>query len=38
MMTWYPDGYTWKDGVRYGGLALASRAGINLIREFVLRR
>jgi hypothetical protein len=38
MMTWYPDGYTWKDGVRYGGLALGSRAGINLIREFVLRR
>jgi len=38
VMTWYPDGYTWKDGVRYGGLALASRAGINLIREFVLRR
>jgi hypothetical protein len=37
-MEWYPDGYTWKDGVRNGGLALASRAGINLIREFVLRR
>jgi hypothetical protein len=38
MMTWYPDGYTWKDGMRYGGLALASRAGINLIREFVFHR
>jgi hypothetical protein len=38
MMTWYPDGYSWKDGVRYGGLALASRAGINLIREFVFHR
>jgi len=38
MMTWYPDGYSWKDGVRYGGLALASRAGMSLIREFVFRR
>jgi hypothetical protein len=38
MMTWYPDGYTCKDGIRYGGLALASRAGINLIREFIFRR
>ena len=38
MMTWYPDGYTWKDGVRYGGLALASRAWMNLLREFVFRR
>jgi len=38
VMTWYPDGYSWKDGVRYGGLAFASRAGMNLIREFVFRR
>jgi hypothetical protein len=38
MMTWYPDGYTYKDGLRYGGLALASRAGVNLIREFIMRR
>jgi hypothetical protein len=38
MMTWFPEGYTYKDGFRYGGLALASRAGINLIREFILRR
>lgn len=38
MITWFPDGYTWKDGVGYGGLALASRAGVNLIREFILRR
>jgi hypothetical protein len=38
VMTWYPDGYTHKDGVRYSVLALASRAGINLIREFVFRR
>lgn len=38
MMTWYPDGYTYKDGLRFGGLALASRAGVNLIREFIIRR
>jgi hypothetical protein len=38
MMTWYPDGYTYKDGLGYGGLALTSRAGVNLIREFILRR
>jgi hypothetical protein len=38
MMTWYPDGYTSKDGLRYGGLALASRASVNLIREFIMHR
>lgn len=38
MMTWYPDRYTAKDGAGYGVLALASRVGVNLIREFVLRR
>jgi hypothetical protein len=38
MMTWYPPGYTYKDGLRYGALALASRAGVNLIREFIIRR
>jgi len=38
MMTWYPDGYICKDGVRCCGLALASRAGINLIRAFVFHR
>ncbi len=38
MMAWYPDGYTYKDGLRYGGLALASRAGVNLVREFIMRR
>ena len=38
MMAWYPNGYTYKDGLGYGGLALASRAGVNLIREFLIRR
>jgi hypothetical protein len=38
MMTWFPDSYSYKDGVRYSGLALASRAGVNLLREFIIRR
>jgi hypothetical protein len=38
MMTWYPDRYTYKEGLGYGGLALASRAAVNLIREFITRR
>ena len=38
MMAWYPDRYTYRDGLRYSGLALASRAGMNLIREFIMRR
>ena len=38
MMAWFPDGYTYRDGLRYGGLALTSRAGVNLIREFIMRR
>jgi len=38
MMTWYPRGYTYKDGLGYGCLALASRAGVDLIREFIVRR
>ncbi len=38
MMAWYPERYTYKDGLRYGGLAVTSRAGVNLIREFILRR
>ena len=38
MMTWYPQRYTYKDGAGYGVLALASRAGVNLIREFVMHR
>ena len=37
-MAWYPKRYTYKDGLAYGGLALTSRAGVNLIREFILRR
>ncbi len=38
MMTWYPEGHTYKDGLGYGALALTSRAGVNLIREFILHR
>lgn len=38
MIAWFPDGYTYKDGLGYSGLALASRAGVNLLREFIIRR
>ena len=38
MMTWYPQRYTYKDGLGYGVLALTSRAGVNLIREFIMGR
>jgi hypothetical protein len=38
MMTWYPDSYTYRDGLRYGALALASRAAVDLVREFIIRR
>jgi hypothetical protein len=38
MMTWYPDRYTYKEGVGYGGLALVSRAAVNLVREFITHK
>lgn len=38
LLAWYPEGYTYKDGLRFGGLALTSRVGVNLIREFIMRR
>ena len=36
--SWYPERFGWKDGVAFGGLALTSRSGVNLVREFILRR
>jgi hypothetical protein len=33
--TWYPDRYSYKDGLRWGTYSLATGFGINLIREFV---
>ena len=33
--TWYPDRYTYKDGIRSGTTSLLTGFGINLVREFV---
>lgn len=33
--TWYPDRYTYKDGLRQGTNTLLTGFGINLLREFV---
>lgn len=33
--TWYPDRYTYKDGLRSGSTRLLTGFGMNLIREFV---
>ena len=34
--TWYPDRYTYKDGLRSGTTTLVMGFGINLLREFVI--
>jgi hypothetical protein len=36
--TWYPDRYTYKDGLRSGTTTLFMGFGINLFREFVINR
>jgi hypothetical protein len=33
--TWYPERYSYKDGIRSGNMTLLTGFGINLIREFV---
>jgi len=33
--TWYPDRFSYKDGLRWGTYSLATGFGINLIREFI---
>jgi hypothetical protein len=35
--TWYPDRYSYKDGMRNASYSLLSGFGMNLLREFVLR-
>ncbi len=35
---WYPDGYDYKDGLRFGAGSLTVTAGVCLVREFILRR
>ena len=34
--TWYPDRYSYKDGLRSGTTTLLTGFGINLVREFVI--
>ena len=34
--TWYPDRYSYKDGLRSGTTTLLTGFGINLLREFVI--
>lgn len=34
--TWYPERYSYKDGLRSGSMTLLAGFGINLIREFVV--
>ena len=36
--TWYPDRYSYKDGLRSGTTTLLTGFGINVLREFVIRR
>ena len=36
--TWYPDRYNYKDGLRSGTTTLLTGFGINVLREFVIRR
>lgn len=36
--TWYPDRYSWKDGVKSGTISLGFNAGFNLIKEFVWKK
>jgi hypothetical protein len=36
--TWYPDRYSYKDGLRHGTTTLLTGFGINVLREFVIRR
>jgi hypothetical protein len=33
--TWYPDRYSWKDGLKSGTISLGFTAGMNLIKEFI---
>lgn len=35
--TWYPDRYSYKDGLRHGTATLLTGFGISLMREFVIK-
>ena len=34
---WFPDRYSYKDGLREGTISLGVRFGVNLLREFILK-
>lgn len=36
--TWYPDRYSWKDGLKSGTYSLGFTAGFNLIKEFIWKK
>jgi hypothetical protein len=38
VLTWYPDRYSVRDGLRAGTFSLGIGFGVNVLREFVLRR
>jgi hypothetical protein len=38
VLTWYPDRYNVRDGLRAGTFSLGIGFGVNVLREFVLRR
>ncbi len=35
--TWYPERYSYKDGLRHGTTTLLTGMGINVLREFVIK-
>lgn len=35
--TWYPDRYSYKDGLRHGTTTLLTSFGINVVREFLIK-
>ncbi|MBK9164765.1 MAG: hypothetical protein IPM21_12830 [Acidobacteria bacterium] len=35
--TWFPERYSWKDGMRNGTVALGFNVALNLFREFILK-
>lgn len=36
--TWYPDRYTWKNGLRSGTISLGMTAAFNLVKEFIWKK
>lgn len=35
--TWYPDRYSYKDGLRQGTITLVTGFGLNVVREFLIK-